>query len=288
VAEHSGKPTWDEPGCVVKFSWPEVARRNEVEVIGKAKKAGEGNEYIGDHIPTLKSWCGYDYFHTSHIRKDLSRIQKTLEIDVAKLCQAGKQELDTKGARILRILVFEDLVPITKLSAEDMYRVLWQCYFCHFYLWEADIHHGDISHNNLMAKKANGTWVGVLYDYDLAVIEDVSGERDIGMDRTGTQPFMALDLLKDIFLHLKKPRFYRYDSESFHINDVNPTIYYQAYGGALKALHLWWKLEYLNREATRNELLKNDVATDVVQAVQKAAKQEPHLRINLPQRAPFS
>jgi len=78
----------------------------------------------------------------------------------------------------------------------------------HYILWKAGIQHGDISVSNLMHR--NGT--GVLNDFDLARL-DTPGIR--GFDRTGTKPFLALDLLTADAQDGKAERRYRYDLESF-------------------------------------------------------------------------
>ena len=61
----------------------------------------------------------------------------------------------------------------------------------HFKLWELGVQHGDPSLANLMVDPATGN--GVLNDWDLSRFED--GPMRVGAERTGTIPFMALDLL---------------------------------------------------------------------------------------------
>jgi hypothetical protein len=74
------------------------------------------------------------------------------------------------------------------------------------------IHHGDISLNNLMydTSETNDP-VGIVNDFDLATWVDHSTTNG---DRTGTIPFMAIDLL-DGGLDDRIPRLYRHDMESF-------------------------------------------------------------------------
>jgi hypothetical protein len=74
------------------------------------------------------------------------------------------------------------------------------------------IHHGDISLNNLMyAISKTGDPVGIVNDFDLAAW---IGHLTSNIDRTGTIPFMAIDLL-DGGLDRRIPRLYRHDLESF-------------------------------------------------------------------------
>ena len=83
----------------------------------------------------------------------------------------------------------------------------------HYRLWVNGIHHGDISLNNLMydISTETGNPVGIVNDFDLAAWVDHPTTNN---DRTGTIPFMAIDLL-DGGLDDRIPRLYRHDLESF-------------------------------------------------------------------------
>jgi hypothetical protein len=68
--------------------------------------------------------------------------------------------------------------------------------------------HRDISLNNLMLRKEDDKVYAVLNDFDLAVSADVKSTSS--KQRTGTKPFMAIDLLRpDPPVHM-----YRHDLES--------------------------------------------------------------------------
>ena len=82
----------------------------------------------------------------------------------------------------------------------------------HYRLWCAGIHHRDISAFNLMYKREHDKIVGVLNDFDLAIIKHDKRENT---ERTGTMLFMALDLLEDIIAKSNQVHLYRYDAESF-------------------------------------------------------------------------
>ena len=82
----------------------------------------------------------------------------------------------------------------------------------HYRLWVKGIRHGDISLHNLMYDVSEtGDPVGILNDFDLA---SWIGYSTTNNDRTGTIPFMAIDLLKG-GLEARLPRLYRHDLESF-------------------------------------------------------------------------
>jgi serine/threonine protein kinase len=77
------------------------------------------------------------------------------------------------------------------------------------YLYEVPkILHRDISLNNLMLRKEGGKVYAVLNDFDRAVNADVQGQSS--NQRTGTKPFMAIDLLTP----LPPVYMYRHDLES--------------------------------------------------------------------------
>jgi len=79
-------------------------------------------------------------------------------------------------------------------------------------LWLSGIHHRDISAFNLMYKRRGDTVVGVLIDFDLAIL---GGSQSTNTERTGTMPFMALDILSHIAHDAHRIHLYRYDVESF-------------------------------------------------------------------------
>jgi serine/threonine protein kinase len=81
----------------------------------------------------------------------------------------------------------------------------------HYHLWKLGIHHRDISTGNLMYRKdENGHAHGTLSDFDLS---SVCGEPSNNKQRTGTLPFMAIELLS-----ASVPIFHKYehDVESFY------------------------------------------------------------------------
>ena len=82
----------------------------------------------------------------------------------------------------------------------------------HRILWINGILHRDISPSNLMVyKNANNEWIGVLNDYDLSSTQQ---DGPSGNERTGTIPFMAIDLLEDEAIEGKVQHLYQHDAES--------------------------------------------------------------------------
>lgn len=64
----------------------------------------------------------------------------------------------------------------------------------HYGLWKGGVHHRDISAANLMYYWLEGKAIGVVNDFDLATLAGC--ERKFGDERTGTIPFMAMELLQ--------------------------------------------------------------------------------------------
>ncbi|KAG2096097.1 uncharacterized protein F5147DRAFT_778460 [Suillus discolor] len=107
----------------------------------------------------------------------------------------------TTGGRVLYILVFRKLHPITKLHGKEL-----------FDAWKGS-YHRDISPGNLMWYRKGDKLIGVLNDYDLSSLANALGPQ--GNERTGTVPFMALDLLTKEGQQGKVKHLYRHDLESF-------------------------------------------------------------------------
>ena len=79
-------------------------------------------------------------------------------------------------------------------------------------LWTVDIYHGDPSLGNMaMRRDKDGHFYGVLTDWDLANIGQLKECRSDW--RTGTTPFMALDVLNEDFETENLTRVYRHELE---------------------------------------------------------------------------
>ncbi|KAF9647703.1 hypothetical protein BDM02DRAFT_3270005 [Thelephora ganbajun] len=183
---------------VLKVSWPEASRPEEWKIIGHAQTLGKTDKFIEGHIPVVYHTRDFGQYSTCHIRDFLG---------------IKPAESEGSGTRTLRLIVMKRLQPIYDLDGEQFWNAFWQCVACHYRLWVNGIHHGDISYNNLMydVPGKTGDPVGIINDFDLATWVDHSTTNN---DRTGTIPFMAIDLL-DGGLDDCIPRLYRHDMESF-------------------------------------------------------------------------
>ncbi|KAG2124882.1 hypothetical protein DEU56DRAFT_826408 [Suillus clintonianus] len=119
----------------------------------------------------------------------------------------------TKGSRMLYIFVSRKLKPITELHGEELFDVWRQCISCHLTLWKEGVYHRDVSPTNMMWYWKDGKRIGVSNDYDFSSLADDLGPR--GNERTGTVPFMAIDLLPEKGQSGEVKHMYRHDLESF-------------------------------------------------------------------------
>ncbi|KAG8741761.1 hypothetical protein FRC10_002428 [Ceratobasidium sp. 414] len=118
--------------------------------------------------------------------------------------------------RCLRVLVLPLYLPLYKVPDPKtfMQACISLLQAIHDLYDKGSILHRDVSVNNLMVKREKQS-EGVLIDLDLAHEEKPAGANEQGptsLHRTGTLPFMALDLLQGQENH---PHYHRHDLESF-------------------------------------------------------------------------
>ncbi|KAG1741269.1 hypothetical protein EDB19DRAFT_717988 [Suillus lakei] len=181
---------------VAKLYWPEEERESEAEILQKvydiAKKDEEGK--VRHHVPEMVWFHKFEDTSTSNIRRAL-----------------GLKDAE-RGRRVLYVIIFRKLDPITKLSDQKFLTAWWHIVVCHYALWDKGVHHCDISPSNLMVyKTSDGRYIGVLNDFDLSSTRDSPSSQE----RTGTVPFMALELLMQDAIEGKVKHLYQHDAESF-------------------------------------------------------------------------
>ncbi|KAG1796393.1 uncharacterized protein HD556DRAFT_299238 [Suillus plorans] len=183
---------------VAKLFWPEEARQSEPEILEEVYKIAKDDLDVLGHVPEMVWFHKFEDTSTAIIRKALG--------------------IDDAGSRVLYIIVFKKLEPITTLSGKKFLLAWWEVVKCHRALWKRGVHHRDVSPNNLMGYRLRGRFISVLNDFDLSSMKDLlssiqGGPR--GFERTGTVPFMALDLLKPEAIAGRVEHVYRHDAESF-------------------------------------------------------------------------
>ena len=198
---------------VLKVYWPEESRINEADIIDEADRIAERNSHVKGHLPDLIWARDLDEYSTKNIRMAFG--------------------IKSESPRVLRVMLFRRFYPITDLTGDRFWKAFWQCFRCkftwsircqrlsdadalvvlgHYHLWHGGVEHSDISVSNLMYDKDNED-CGILNDFDLA--HRRGRPRPSGTERTGTMPFMALDLLTKDAWDGKVRRLYRHDCESF-------------------------------------------------------------------------
>ncbi|KAL0068135.1 hypothetical protein AAF712_004795 [Marasmius tenuissimus] len=159
----------------MKISCIASTRPKEGDYIDIATKAAQSNQahvWVLDHLP-----------------KVLATDEFTPKVSFDDLFG------DKLERRDLRYVIVEKLYPITELKGLAFGTAFKDIIRCHQWLIEvAKIMHRDVSLNNLLYRKKEGRTYGVLNDYDLACSLD-KPEEPTSRQRTGTKPFIAMDLL---------------------------------------------------------------------------------------------
>ncbi|KAF9218531.1 hypothetical protein BS17DRAFT_742020 [Gyrodon lividus] len=172
--------------------------------------------------------------------------------------QAPGLEDPTRGSRMLSIIIFCQTRPIKELKSDDMFEAWRQCVMGHYAFWKAGIHHRDVSCENLMYYTTNEGVMGVLNDCDVASLTD--GGR-VGNKRTGTIPFMAIELLREDGQSGRVEHIYRHNLESFIW--VFIWICFQYNGGKMvekpRPLDIWAKVDPTQCAEKKNDFLNRDL-----------------------------
>ncbi|KAJ6529869.1 hypothetical protein DFH09DRAFT_153470 [Mycena vulgaris] len=186
----------EEKDVIVKWSWPAKTRTPEADLVRIAtdKATASSASWVLNHLPRILHAEEKEFAEDSPQQRLSEHFPNDYEL------------------RVLRLVVQERLRPITELTTEaDLSQAFHGIFKCYRWLYEeAGIMHRDISRNNLMYRKIGDKIYGVLNDFDLSVLWD-SEPRSTSKQRTGTEPYMALDLL----VTGPPPRhLYRFDLES--------------------------------------------------------------------------
>ncbi|KAK6992607.1 hypothetical protein R3P38DRAFT_148162 [Favolaschia claudopus] len=167
---------------VVKWSWVPKTRTPEAEFVETARRRAENDKpQMLNHLPEI--YCSADF---DHLTPECQRLLHTNLGD------------DVYENRVLRVIIQKELTPIEKIDdPKQLAEVYKQIFECYRWLYDkARIIHRDISISNFMYHKVNGKLYGVLNDFDLALSLDHQ-PLSTSKTRTGTKPYMAIDLLVD-------------------------------------------------------------------------------------------
>jgi len=199
-------------------------------------ESAQGDTDITNHIPRVFATQDFPY-HTGTVRKALG---------------IPAWEDGHPSSRLLRVIVFPRLRPITSLKRRFVYSWL-ECVRCHFKLWKLGFEHRDPSLGNLMVDPV--TRRGVLNDWDLSYCSQLPQSAQPHGERTGTVPFMAVDLLSKGNWRGKKPRLYRHDLEG--LIWILPWVFIQYENSTFKEAKLktWRTGDYSMCGAAKKEML---------------------------------
>ncbi|KAF8915043.1 hypothetical protein CPB85DRAFT_1295455 [Mucidula mucida] len=232
-AHHQDRPT---ETVVIKISCPSLSREPEEKLVNAARDAaieiGGESHWVLKHLPKIVH--AEDIETTPGSTQD--RVASFLNKE-ASYVDGGKYHYEY---RTLHIVILEELFSINKLScASDFAQVFFDVLNCHKWLHDVPrILHRDISMSNIMYRYHDGAVCGVLNDMDLSsLVADLEQQKATSSMRTGTPPFMAVDLLgshKSGTVHL-----YRHDLESlFYVMLILSTRHRISYNGIPRANNL--------------------------------------------------
>ncbi|KAG2149148.1 uncharacterized protein EDB93DRAFT_1328229 [Suillus bovinus] len=114
-----------QDGTVAKIFLGESDRTSESEILKKVE------EIAGRHATVQGRVLEFLWHHT--FANPASAVREAL--GVVK---------PTTGSRVLYILVFPKLKPITELHDNQLFDVWYQCILCHLALWKEGVYHRDV------------------------------------------------------------------------------------------------------------------------------------------------
>ncbi|CAL1715800.1 unnamed protein product [Somion occarium] len=189
--------------AAIKIYWPDSSRPSEQTVVQKAREAAEKiDPGLLDNLPEIYGACTLSKYETGRIRKFL----ELWDLD-------SETQERVYHSRTLNITISEWLLPLWKLPPYNFMLAWYDIVRCHFAMWIAGVKHCDPSEGNMLYREKGNKNHGVLNDWDLSSVEGLSDHK--GLERTGTVPFMSLELLNRKFWRGRIRREYRHDLESF-------------------------------------------------------------------------
>ncbi|KAJ3855628.1 protein kinase [Lentinula lateritia] len=198
--------TWHEKGKkkmrskkkVMKISFPSKTRPSEDGLIGEARSKAEssGDTWALNHLPEVIDSITFPYHEENTVQ---GRLKKHLK--------------ENYEERVMRVTFLETLHPLSELKdPREIAQVFYDVLQIHQWLYErVGILHRDLSSGNIMFRRIDGKIYGVLNDFDLSSRVRDMDNGPTSNQRTGTRPFMSLDLLDPTW---KGGHFYRHDLES--------------------------------------------------------------------------
>ncbi|KAF6753295.1 hypothetical protein DFP72DRAFT_428272 [Ephemerocybe angulata] len=197
VARRLSDGSFSEEPSALKFSWPLEKRVPENEIVDHLKKVLPARSLA--HLPNI-------FFAITLTPEELNIPWTKMDLKLTK---------DNHQDRVFRGLASPFYKKLWQAGSIENFKKVWlDCLQFHYLAFrKGKVLHRDISEHNLMVHEhPDGTVAGILNDWDMAKFVDTAQDGvTAGHHRTGTPPFMALDLIhgRDRVHHL------RHDLESF-------------------------------------------------------------------------
>ena len=195
---------------VLKWSYPTKNRIYEADVLISARRV---LKIVDDDL------AGSSRRSSKKYADSLPRVFDHLKIDDRDKLFRAFLEPNNYGERVLRFIISERLEPITSLTDLEEFKTAFSDIFhgmfllsfkqetgetnnysvIHYLAISKDgIKHRDISISNLMCRRlGDGSVQGVLNDWDVASTSHTESDSEHTNMRTGTMPFMSIDLHED-------------------------------------------------------------------------------------------
>ncbi|KAH8814647.1 hypothetical protein DL96DRAFT_1560959 [Flagelloscypha sp. PMI_526] len=209
----------------IHFQHGIIGRGTRVFKVVVTKIPGKGAARIGHHYCAKISWPAK------------SRSSEIKLVEAAREVANSREDWKSFLNNLPEILIHED-IDIAKLrfdlkNPHQLMDVFWDVFLCHHWLYESvKILHRDMSEGNIMFRWIGDCVYGVLNDFDLSSDQSTEGP-PTSNQRTGTAPFMAIDLLK----RDPPPRhLYRHDLESLYYIIVS-VLHFAFKRGLLARIH---------------------------------------------------
>ena len=100
----------EDKELVLKVDWAEESRAGEAETIEKALQIAQQNDNVDGHLPDLICSHDFDEYSTKIIRKAFG--------------------IKSNNHRVLRVMLFRRLYPITDLVGDKFWKTFWECFRC--------------------------------------------------------------------------------------------------------------------------------------------------------------
>ncbi|KAJ3784987.1 hypothetical protein GGU10DRAFT_270293, partial [Lentinula aff. detonsa] len=189
---------WNGENRIMKVSFPTRSRTSEEVFIreASAKAKSSGNHWALNHLPNIIDSITVTYDETKTVQGRL------------------KAHLKEKyEERVMRVTILEKLHSLSELeNVREFAQVFYDILQIHRWLYEcAGILHRDLSIGNIMFRRIDGRVYGVLNDFDLSSFVRDMVKGPSSDFRTGTRPFMSVDLLNPKW---NGGHLYRHDLES--------------------------------------------------------------------------